>query len=71
MKIGTKVIVGWKMKKYDNQFRTRQGIIDEASKFFTAKNGDHCLTFLTSEGHRTAVNYVIKPLKGGSNGRSN
>ena len=34
MKIGTKVLVGWKMKKYDNKFKTRQGIIDEASRFF-------------------------------------
>lgn len=65
MKIGTKVIVGWKMKKYDNQFKTRQGIIDEASKFFTAKNGDECLTFLTDEGHRTAVNYTITVIKKG------
>ena len=38
MKIGTKVLVGWKMKKYDNKFKTRQGIIDEASRFFVAKN---------------------------------
>lgn len=68
MKIGTKVLVGWKMKKYDNKFKTRQGIIDEASRFFVAKNGDQCLTFKTSKGHRTAVNYTVKPLKGGLNG---
>lgn len=71
MKIGTKIRVGWKMKKYNNQFKTRQGIIDEASRFFEDRFGNPCLTFLTEDGYRTAVNYVVKPLKGGSNGRSN
>ena len=65
MKIGTKIRVGWKMKKYNNQFKTRQGIIDEASIFFEDRFGNPCLTFLTDEGHRTAVNYTITVIKKG------
>ena len=64
MKIGTKVLVGWKMKKYGNQFKTRQGIIDQKSGPFEDRNGNPCFTFLTKDGYRTAVNYTIKQLRG-------
>ena len=52
------------MKKYGNQFKTRQGIIDKKSGPFEDRNGNPCFTFLTKDGYRTAVNYTIKPLRG-------
>ena len=58
MKIGTKFKIGYRAKKYNNEFIWREGIWTEDSRIWTDKSGQAIFTYydVEREGYRSATN---------------
>ena len=58
MKVGTKFKIGYRAKKYNNEFIWREGILTEDSKIWTDKSGQAIFTYydVEREGYRRATN---------------
>jgi hypothetical protein len=58
MKVGTKFKIGYKAKKYNNEFIWREGIWTEDSRIWTDKSGQVIFTYydVEREGYRSATN---------------
>jgi hypothetical protein len=58
MKVGTKFKIGYRAKKYNNEFIWREGIWTEDSRIWTDKSGQAIFTYydVEREGYRSATN---------------
>jgi hypothetical protein len=58
MKVGTKFKIGYRAKKYNNEFIWREGIWTEDSRIWTDKSGQAIFTYydVEREGYRRATN---------------
>ena len=58
MKVGTKFKIGYRAKKYNNEFIWREGIWTEDSRIWTDKSGQAIFTYydVGREGYRSATN---------------
>jgi hypothetical protein len=58
MKVGTKFKIGYRAKKYNNEFIWREGIWTEDSRIWTDKSGQAIFTYYDVErdGYRSATN---------------
>jgi hypothetical protein len=58
MKVGTKFKIGYRAKKYNNEFIWRQGMWTEDCKIWSDKKGNPIFTYydLEREGYRNATN---------------
>ena len=57
MKVGTKFKIGYRAKKYNNEFIWREGIWTEDSRIWTDKSGQAIFTYydVEKEGYRNAT----------------
>ena len=61
MKVGTKFKIGYKAKKYNDEFIWREGIWTDECKMWTDKSGQAIFTYydLDANDYRTAKDYTI------------
>jgi hypothetical protein len=72
MKVGTKFKIGYRAKKYNNEFIWREGIWTEDSRIWTDKSGQAIFTYydVEREGYRSATNdwvFTSSTVKQGAN----